>query len=113
MTHVLRSADRTTSNGRGTFSFEGRAFGVGILFFAIDNAPRQGPVLHVHPYAETWIVKAGQAEVEAGDQSYIVGRNDIVVVPPNTPHKFVNLGPDRLEMVCIHANGVIVQDDLE
>lgn len=112
MVQVLRAADRNLK-GRRTFKFEGRSSGAEISFFAVDNAPGEGPRLHVHPYAETWIVKSGAAQLTAGDQNLDVGRNDVVVIPPETPHKFVNLGPGRLEMVCIHASGVIVQVDLE
>lgn len=67
----------------------------------------------MHPYAETWIVKSGAVRLTAGNESLNAGRNDVVVIPPDTPHKFVNLGPGRLEMVCIHDSGVIVQVDLE
>ena len=41
-------------------------------------------------------MRAGDAEVEAGP-------GDIVVVERDTPHGFRNLGPTRLEVVCIHA----------
>ena len=31
------------------------------------------------------------------------GAREVVVVPPNTPHKFVNTGEDELVQVSIHA----------
>ena len=34
----------------------------GVSFFLVDNAPGEGPGLHVHPYSETWIVRSGVAE---------------------------------------------------
>jgi mannose-6-phosphate isomerase-like protein (cupin superfamily) len=38
------------------------------------------------------------------------GPGDIVVVGPETPHKFENLGPGRLDLVCVHASPRIIQD---
>jgi mannose-6-phosphate isomerase-like protein (cupin superfamily) len=35
---------------------------------------------------------------------------DIVVAAANIPHRFENVGSDRLEIVCIHANDTIVQE---
>jgi mannose-6-phosphate isomerase-like protein (cupin superfamily) len=37
----------------------------------------------------------------------------IVVGGANTPHKFINIGPDLLEMLCIHPSPHIIQEDLE
>jgi mannose-6-phosphate isomerase-like protein (cupin superfamily) len=47
------------------------------------------------------LITAGGEEIEAGP-------GDIVVVEPNTAHRFRNLGPTRLEIVCIHAAGRMV-----
>ena len=112
MVHVLRAADRAPSASR-TIRFEGDEFGTGISFFSVDNEPGQGPALHVHPYPETWIVKSGRARIVAGDEAFEVGPNDIAVVPGGVPHKFTNLGPGRLEIVCIHAAGTMAQENLE
>jgi mannose-6-phosphate isomerase-like protein (cupin superfamily) len=109
---ILRGNERPTSTSR-TIRFEGNAAGTPISFFAVDNEPGQGPGLHVHPYPETWIVKRGRAELVAGDETLEIGPNDIAVVPANVPHKFTNLGPDRLEIVCIHASGTMEQTNLD
>ena len=112
MVHVLRAAERAPSASR-TIRFEGDKFGTGISFFSVDNEPGQGPALHVHPYPETWIVKSGRARIVAGEEAFEVGPNDIAVVPGGVPHKFTNLGPGRLEIVCIHAAGTMAQENLE
>jgi mannose-6-phosphate isomerase-like protein (cupin superfamily) len=36
-----------------------------------------------------------------------------VVVGPDTPHKFENSGTGRLEVACIHASPVFIQEHLE
>lgn len=112
MVQVLRAAERAPSPSR-TIRFEGDAYGTGVSFFSVDNDPGQGPKLHIHPYPETWIVKSGRARIVAGAESFEVGPNDIAVVPGGVPHKFTNIGPDRLVMFCVHAAGTMVQQDLE
>lgn len=112
MAHVLRAADRPPSNSR-TIRFEGGEYGTGISFFAVDNDSGQGPPLHVHPYSETWIVKRGLGRFISGDETIEAGPDDIVVVGPNVPHKFLNIGTGRLEVLCIHDAPAIVQTDLE
>lgn len=112
MVHVLRATDRAPSASR-TIRFEGADHGTDISFFSVDNEPGQGPALHVHPYPETWIVKSGRARIVAGEEEFEVGPNDIAVVPGGVPHKFTNLGPDRLVIFCVHAAGTMVQTDLE
>jgi hypothetical protein len=37
----------------------------------------------------------------------------ILIVPPNTPHKFTNLGPGPLETTDIHENGSFITEWLE
>lgn len=39
--------------------------------------------------------------------------DDILTVPPRRHHGFVNAGPGRLRMLCLHASPEIVQFDLE
>ncbi|WIY53385.1 cupin domain-containing protein [Devosia sp. YIM 151766] len=112
MVHIVPAADKKPGDSR-TIRFEGADFGAPIAFFAVDAAPGQGPKLHLHPYAETWIVKRGRARVVAGDEAFELGPDDIAVMPANTPHKFTALEPERLEMVCIHAAGTMRQDNLE
>src|SRR5690606_22294278 len=101
MVHVLRASDRPSAKSR-TIRFEGGKYGANISFFAVDNEPGQGPGLHVHPYTETWIVRRGRALMRAGGESFEAGPNDIIIVEPNTPHGFTNIGEGRLEMMCIH-----------
>jgi len=112
MVHFLPASERAPSKSR-TVRFEGAAYGTNISFFAVDTDPGQGPGLHIHPYAETWIVKRGRALMRAGGESFEAGPNDIIVVAANTPHGFKNIGEGPLEMMCIHENGAIIQTDLE
>jgi len=96
-----------------TLRFEGEEHGSGVSMFLVDNEPGEGPGLHVHPYSETWVVRSGQARFTADGEDLEAGPGDILVVGPNTPHKFVNLGPGRLDLVCVHDSPRIIQEDLE
>jgi quercetin dioxygenase-like cupin family protein len=93
--------------------FEGGGHGSSISFFLSRFAPGGGPRLHRHPYDETFIIEAGTARFTAGDATFEAVAGEVVVVPPNTPHKFVNTGDDELVQVSIHAAPAMVQEDLE
>ena len=112
MHSVLRAAEQERAPNR-TLRFEGDAYGSGVSMFLVDNEPGEGPSLHVHPYSETWIVRSGRARFTADGEDLEAGPGDILVVGPDTPHKFVNLGPGRLDLVCVHDSPRIIQEDLE
>ncbi|MPZ88263.1 MAG: cupin domain-containing protein [Nitriliruptorales bacterium] len=102
---MLTVMPRVTMNpDTQTVQFEGAPFDAAVSFFLVDNEPGQGPDLHQHPYAEVFTIVSGRALITAGDEQIEAGREHIAVVGPDTPHGFRNLGPGRLEIVCIHAN---------
>ncbi|MEX2211651.1 MAG: cupin domain-containing protein [Gaiellaceae bacterium] len=112
MHRVIRAGELPPSPG-GTVTFEGEPYGSGVSFFLVHNEPGAGPDLHCHPYSETWIVRNGRASFTADGEELEAGPGDILVVGPETPHKFKNLGPDRLELVCIHDSPRMIQENLE
>jgi mannose-6-phosphate isomerase-like protein (cupin superfamily) len=112
MHSVIRSGELHPSPG-GTVTFEGESYGSDISCFLVDNEPGAGPDLHRHPYSETWFVRSGTARITADGEDIEAGPGDIIVVTPETPHKFKNIGTERLEIICIHASPRIIQEDLE
>jgi mannose-6-phosphate isomerase-like protein (cupin superfamily) len=112
MYKVIRSGELEPSPG-GTVTFEGEPHGSGVSFFLVNNEPGQGPDLHRHPYSETWIVRSGRARITADGEDIEAGPGDIAVVGPDTPHKFKNMGPGRLDIICIHASPRLIQEALE
>jgi mannose-6-phosphate isomerase-like protein (cupin superfamily) len=112
MHSVLRADEQERASNR-TLRFEGEDYGSGVSMFLVDNEPGEGPGLHVHPYSETWIVRSGRAQFTADGEDLEAGPGDILVVGPDTAHKFVNLGPGRLDLVCVHDSPWIIQEDLE
>lgn len=93
--------------------FEWADHGASVSFFLNRHAPGEGPKLHLHPYEETFIVQAGNAAFTVGEETIDAAAGHILIVPPNTPHKFVNSGESRLQLVSIHPAASMVQDDLE
>jgi mannose-6-phosphate isomerase-like protein (cupin superfamily) len=112
MHKVIRSGEIQRSPG-GTLKFEGQAYSSGVSFFLVNNEPGQGPDLHKHPYSETWIIRSGKARITADGQEIEGGPGDIIVVTPETPHKFKNIGTERLDIICIHSSPRMIQVDLE
>ena len=78
--------------------------GVGITFLLVDAPPGRGPSLHRHPYEEVLIVQEGKATFELDGEELEVRAGEIVVVPPGTPHRFVNTGDGALRQVDIHVS---------
>ena len=112
MYRVLRASEQTRSP-IGTLTFEGEPYGSGVSFFLVNNPPGEGPGLHRHPYPETWILRSGLARFTADGEDIEAGPGDIAVVTAQTPHKFKNIGSDRLDIICIHASPRIIQEELE
>jgi mannose-6-phosphate isomerase-like protein (cupin superfamily) len=94
-------------------NLRGAEHGATISLIFDHSQPGQGPRLHRHPYDETWIVEEGNLTFQSGEEQIKAGPGDIVIVPPNTPHKFTNDGPGRSKLVCIHANPTMVTEWLE
>jgi mannose-6-phosphate isomerase-like protein (cupin superfamily) len=109
---ILRATEQQRSP-RGTLTFEGETYASGVSFFLVNNQPGEGPDLHRHPYSETWIVRSGQVRFTADGQDIEAGPGDIAVVTAETPHKFKNIGTERLDIICIHASPRIIQEELE
>ncbi|HEX8854584.1 MAG TPA: cupin domain-containing protein [Thermoleophilaceae bacterium] len=100
-------------HGRVAWRFEGHGRGTSVSFFITHGAPGTGPVLHRHPYEEVFIVEDGRATFTVADETVEAEGGHILIVPPQTPHKFVNSGVGELRMVSIHPVEQMVQEDLE
>ena len=94
--------------------FEGYHYGdANVSFFLTHAPPGSGPSLHTHPYAEVFVVQEGHATFTAGDDTIEATAGQIVVVPADVPHKFVNSGIGGLRQISIHANERMVTEWLE
>jgi mannose-6-phosphate isomerase-like protein (cupin superfamily) len=83
---------------------EGADHGAGVSIILVDAQPGRGPALHKHAYEEVFIVQEGRATFMAGDEEREVSAGAIVLVPGDTPHRFVNSGDGPLRQVAIHVS---------
>jgi quercetin dioxygenase-like cupin family protein len=109
MFHILHRNDQQRG-ALAAVEFEGRRYDAGVSFFVGDLEPGQGPGMHTHPYSETCIIHSGQVQATI-DGQLVVGRpGDIIVIRPETPHRFTAIGEERLVAVCIHASDRFIID---
>jgi mannose-6-phosphate isomerase-like protein (cupin superfamily) len=95
------------------WEFQGRHYGSAVSFIIIEAQPGDGPRLHSHPYEEVFIVEEGEATFTVGEEVIVVTRGQVVVAPPNVPHKFVNSGIEVLRQVDIHVSPQMITTWLE
>jgi len=90
--------------------FEGhRRAGVDISMFIVRTLPGRAVELHVHPYAETFLLLEGRGRWTAGDEVVELEPEQMLVVPPDTPHGFRNIGDGPLFVVSVHERGTMRQ----
>ena len=76
-----------------------------ISIILVHCRPGIGPKLHRHPYPEVFVVEAGEATFQIGDEWLIVGGGHVVVSPAGEAHGFTNSGTDELRLTSIHVAG--------
>ena len=86
--------------------------GLGISVFVVRTPPGNGVDIHVHPYAETFVLLEGSGRWTAGDDVVDLQPNQMLVVPPETPHGFRNTGEHPLLVVSVHESGTLEQSVL-
>lgn len=100
--HVIKADE--LPGGENAVVFDGHAHGASVSFFITRNLPGTGPKLHTHPYEETFIILEEAARSTVGDAEVEAGEGEIIVAPPETTHRFVNIGDGRLRSVNIHPS---------
>src|SRR5262249_25679737 len=96
-----------------SYEFVGEKEGAPISAYIVNAKPGQGPPLHTHPYVEVIFMLEGHATVTVGNEQCEAEAGGIVVVPANTPHRFVNSGETLLRQIDIHASPKFIQTNLE
>lgn len=95
-------------------SVNGEVLGTKITVLTYGNdEPGTGPVLHVHPYDEVFVVQQGRARFFVGNEVIDAEAGETVMGPAGVPHRFVNLGPGRLQTLDIHLSPRWLQTNLE
>jgi quercetin dioxygenase-like cupin family protein len=92
--------------------FVGEKEGAPFSAYIVTAKPGQGPPLHKHPYIEVAFTIEGTASITVGDETRKVKAGGIVVIPANTPHRFVNSGGSILRQIDVHASPRFIQTNL-
>ena len=95
-----------------SYEFVGETHGAPISAYIVNAKPGQGPPLHTHPYVEVIFILEGSATVMLGEEQREAKAGSIVVVPADTPHRFVNSGETLLRQIDIHASPTFIQTNL-
>jgi len=96
-----------------SYDFVGEDHGAPFSAYFVNAKPGQGPPLHKHPYVEVEFTLEGTGTMTVGDETREVNAGSIVVIPANTPHRFVNTGSGLLRQIGIHASPRFIQTNLE
>jgi quercetin dioxygenase-like cupin family protein len=72
----------------------------------------EGTPLHLHPYPELFLVETNVALFTAGDDEMTVEAGNFVLVPANTPHRYVGASDEPVRVVSVHASPEVVQTNL-
>ena len=95
-----------------SYEFHGEKQGSPFSAYIVNAKPGQGPPLHTHPYVEVAFTLEGHATITVGEETREVNGGDIVVIPANTPHRFVNSGEGVLRQIDVHASPSFIQTNL-
>jgi len=101
-------ADLAVSPTAALFEGHVRA-GVDVSIFVTRTPPAGAVDLHVHPYAETFLLLEGRGRWTSGEEVVELEPDQILVVPPETPHGFRNVGDVPLLVVSVHERGTMRQ----
>lgn len=95
-----------------SYEFHGAKQGAPFSAYIVTAKPGQGPPLHLHPYVEVAFTLEGCAVMTVGEETREVKAGGVVVIPANTPHRFVNSGDTILRQIDVHASPTFIQTNL-
>jgi len=84
---------------RWLISKEDGAPNFSMRFFEIEPGGRTP--LHEHPWEHEVFILSGECKVILGDEEKIVGPQAAIYVPPNLRHSFINVGQEKLVLLCL------------
>jgi len=84
-----------------------------VSFIWVDMPPGGSVRLHKHPYKEIFIIQEGVSTFTVGSTELEVVAGQIIIVPADVPHKFINNSDRQLKQIDIHVNKEFITDWLE
>lgn len=73
-------------------------------FIWVDMPPGGVIRLHKHPYQEIFIIQEGISTFTVGSDTLEAHAGQIIIVPADMPHKFMNLSDQQLKQIDIHVS---------
>jgi len=111
--YTILNRDELPRDGN-TYEFEGVQYqDTEVSFIWVDMAPGGSVKLHKHPYKEIFIIQEGISTFTVGSTTLEAHARQIVIVPADVPHKFMNLSDKQLRQVDIHVSKQFITDWLE
>jgi mannose-6-phosphate isomerase-like protein (cupin superfamily) len=95
-----------------SYEFHGEKHDAPFSAYIVKARPGQGPPLHTHPYVEVAFTIEGCATIPVGNETREIKAGAIVVIPANTPHRFVNSGDTTLHQIDVHASPKFIQTNI-
>jgi mannose-6-phosphate isomerase-like protein (cupin superfamily) len=97
-----------------TYEFQGiQHQDTNVSFIWVDMPPGGTIRLHKHPYPEIFIIQEGKATFTVGSTMLEARDGQVILVPAEVPHKFMNLSDKQLKQIDIHVSKQFVTDWLE
>ena len=91
--------------------FEGRD-DAPVSFYVTEFERGAGTPLHFHPYPEVFLVERNAARFTVGDEELTVTAGNFVLVPANTPHRYVGATEEPARVLSVQPSGEVVQTNL-
>src|SRR4030095_5233680 len=113
MSYLILNRDDLPRDGQ-TYEFEGFQYqDTEVSFIWVDMPPGGVVRLHKHPYKEIFIIQEGVASFTVGSETLEAHAGQVIIVPADIPHKFMNKSTGQLKQVDIHVNREFITDWLE
>ena len=113
MSYTILQRDDLPYDGN-TYEFQGiQHQDTNVSFIWVDMPPGGTIRLHKHPYQEIFIIQEGLATFTVGSARLDACAGQVIIVPAEVPHKFMNLGDKQLKQIDIHVNKQFITDWLE
>ena len=113
MTYTVLDRDDLPQDGN-TYEFEGLHYQDSEVSFIWVDMPPGGIVrLHKHPYKEIFIIQEGVSTFTVDSRILEAVAGQIIIVPAEVPHKFMNNGHVQLKQIDIHLSKEFITDWLK
>lgn len=113
MSYTLLNREDLPYDGN-TYEFQGMKHqDTHVSFIWVDMPPGGTIRLHKHPYEEIFIIQDGLATFTVGSATLEACAGQVIIVPADIPHKFMNRSDQQLKQIDIHVSRQFVTQWLE